>query len=68
VEEGDDGSLKLGSTTGVDGSRGECLPDNALADVGGDEERDTRSQSVAFLEELVQQNDDQSGDNELQNQ
>ena len=32
VEEGDDGALELGAVAGVDGGRGEALPDDRLAD------------------------------------
>jgi hypothetical protein len=68
VEERDDGALEFGSTTGVDGGRGESLPDNRLADVGGDEEVDTRTETVTLLEELVEKDDDESGDVELENE
>ena len=68
VEEGDDGALEFGSAAGVDGGRREGLPDDALANVGGDEERDTGAQAVALLEELIEENDDETGNNELQNE
>jgi hypothetical protein len=38
VEESNDGSLKLCSTSSVDRSRRECFPDDGLADVGSNEE------------------------------
>ncbi len=38
VEQGDDGALVLGAAAGVDRGRGESLPHDRLADVGGDEE------------------------------
>ena len=68
VEQGDDGTLELGATTSVDGGGGEGLPDNGLANVGSDEERDTRAQTVALLEELIQQNDNETSNNQLDNQ
>lgn len=68
VEQGDDGTLELGATTSVDGGGGEGLPDNGLANVGSDEERDTGAQTVALLEEFIQQNDDETGNNQLDNQ
>ena len=37
VEERDDGTLKLGATSNVDGCGREGLLDDGLADVGGDE-------------------------------
>jgi hypothetical protein len=68
VEQSDDRTLELGATTGVDGSGGECLPNNGLANVGSDEERDTTAQTVALLEKLVQEDDDQTSNNQLDNQ
>jgi hypothetical protein len=65
VEERDDGAFKLGTTASVDGGRRECLPDDRLADVGGDKERDTGAETVTFLKKLVEENDDQCGDDEL---
>jgi len=53
VEEGYDGSLELGSASGVNGRGRKGLPDNSLADVGGDEEGNSRSQSVTLLKELI---------------
>ena len=68
MEKRDDGTLKLGATASVDGGRRERLPDNALANVGSDEKRDTRSQAISLLEKLVQENDNQTSDNELENE
>ena len=56
VEEGNDGPLELGAAAGVDGRRREWLPDNRLADVGRDEQRYARAETVALLEELVELN------------
>ena len=41
MEEGDESTLEFWSTAGVDGGRRESLPYDGLANVGGDEERDT---------------------------
>lgn len=65
VNERDDGTLEFGTTTGVNGAWGESLPYDVFADVGRDKERDTTSQSIALLEELVEQDDDQSSGEEL---
>jgi hypothetical protein len=65
VEQCDDGTFELGSTANVDGGRGKGLPDDGLADVGGDEQVDTGSEAVAFLEEFVEEDDDEGGDDEL---
>ena len=65
VEEGDDGALELGAAPRVDRGGREALPDDGLADVGGDEERNSGSQAVALLQELVEQQDDEPGDEQL---
>jgi hypothetical protein len=68
VEEGDDGSLELRAATGVDRVGGEGLPDDRLADVGGDEEGDTRAETIALGEELVEEHDDERGGDELEDE
>lgn len=68
VEEGDDGTLELRATAGVDGGGGESLPHDGLADVGGNEERDTAAKTVALLQKLIEQNDNHTGNNELEDQ
>ena len=65
VEQRDDSALEFGAAAGVDGGRGECLPDDRLTDVGGDEEGDTGTEAVTFLEELIEENDDECGGDEL---
>lgn len=65
VDQGDESSLELGSSSSVDGGWAESLPDDAFADVGGDEQRDSRSQSVSLLEHFVEDHDEQSGEEEL---
>jgi hypothetical protein len=54
VEEGDDGALELGAAARVDGGGRERLPDDGLADVGGDEQGDARAKSVPLLQQLIQ--------------
>lgn len=68
VEEGNDGTLKLGTTASVDGRRRESLPDDRLADVGRDEQRDTATKTIALLEQLIQQDDNQASNDQLNNQ
>lgn len=46
------------SPTCVDSSWAEGLPDNGFTDVSGDEQRDTRSETVTFLEKFVEQQHD----------
>lgn len=67
VEESDDGSFELGSTSSVHGGWRECLPDNGFANVGGDEERDSGSETISLLEKLVEKKDDETSDDELDN-
>jgi hypothetical protein len=68
VEERNDCTLELWSTAGVDGSWGKCLPHNGLADVGRNEKRDTTSETISLLEELIKKNDDQASNNQLQDE
>jgi len=68
VEEGNDGTLKLGATASVDSVGREALPENRLANVGRDEERDTRAKTVALGEELVEEDDNERGGNKLENE
>lgn len=68
VEESDQGTLELGAVTDVVGGGAEGLPEDGLADVGSDEERNTRSQTVTLLQELIQENNDDTGNNQLEDQ
>lgn len=68
VEEGNDSTLKLGTTASVDGGGGESLPHNGLADVGGNEQRDTAAKTVTLLEELIEEDDNHTGNNELEDE
>lgn len=68
VNKGDDGTLEFRTSASVDGGRRESLPDDRLANVGSDEERNTTAETVALLEELVEENDDQSSGEELENE
>ena len=65
VEESNDCSLELGSTSGVDGGWRKRLPDDGFADVGGDEQGDTGAQAVSFLKEFVQEKNNESGNEKL---
>ena len=55
VEERKHCALKLGPAPGVDDCRGEGFPEDRLADVGRDEERDRRADAVALVQHLVEQ-------------
>jgi hypothetical protein len=68
VEKSDDGTLELGATAGVDGRGREGLPNNRLANVGSNEQRDTAAQTVALLEKLVKQDNHKTSNDQLDNQ
>lgn len=53
------------TSASVDGGRTECLPDDGLTDVRCDEEGDAGSESVTFLEQFVEKEDNEAGDKEL---
>jgi hypothetical protein len=65
VDKADNSTLELRTTASVDGGRRECAPDDRLADVSRDEERDTATKTVALLEELVKENDNDGGSKKL---
>ena len=67
MEGSDDAALKFSSLVSSDGNWGEALPEDRLANVGGDEKRDTRAESITFLEELVKHKDHESSQEELSN-
>ena len=66
VEKSNDSSFELGTSTSVDGGRTEGLPDDGFADVGGDEDGDTRSKTVSLLQEFVESKNNQSGAEKLE--
>ena len=58
VEQGDNGALKLSTLLCSDRNGREALPEDDLTDVGSDEEGDSGAETIAFLEELVKQDHD----------
>ena len=60
VEQGDEGALELGAAAGVDGGRGEALPDDRLADCLNEE-----VDAGSLLEQLVLEEDDEAGHEQL---
>lgn len=56
------------TSASVDSGGAEGLPDDCLTDVGCNEERDTRAQAIALLEQLVQQQDNQTCNKQLKKQ
>jgi len=65
MEKGNDRAFELGTTASVDGSGGEGFPNNVLTDVCGDEEGDTRAKAVSLLEKLVEDDDNHTGKEKL---
>ena len=49
VEQSNDGTLEFSSLVGSDGDGGEALPEDVLANVGSDKERDSRAETVSLL-------------------
>lgn len=66
MEERNDCTLEFRATASVNGRRGESLPDDSLADVGGNEEGDTASKAISLLEKLIEENDNQASNNKLE--
>ena len=65
MEEGNDSTLELGSLVGSDGNGGEASPEDVLADIGCDEQRDTRAETVALLKELIEKDHNDASSEEL---
>lgn len=65
VDKGNESTLELRTTASVNGGGRESLPHDRLADVGGNEQRDTAAETVALLEELVEEDNDQTSDHQL---
>lgn len=59
---------RLRTSASVHSGGAEGLPDNCLTDVGGNEEWDTRAETVALLEELIQQQNNQACHKQLETQ
>lgn len=68
MEESDDSTLEFRSSSSVNGGWRESLPDDALANVGGNEKRDTGTQSVALLEKLIEENNNKTGNDQLEDE
>ncbi len=67
VEQGNDGSLELGSVSSVDGGWAESAPDDVLAHVGGNEEGYSGgTNAVALGEDLVEEEHHHSRHEQLQ--
>ena len=77
MEKCDDGTFKFGNNNTIefavteskviDGDRGEGMPKDELASVGGDEYVDGRVKTVAFRADFIKENDYDAGANKLEN-
>lgn len=56
------------TSASVDGGGAEGLPDDCLTDVSSNEKRNTRAQTIALLQQLIQQQDNQTCNEELREQ
>ena len=65
MEQRDYSAFEFGATTDIDGGRGECFPDYRLTDIGCDEEIDTRAETISFLEQFIEKDNNESCNNEL---
>lgn len=68
MEERNNGTLELWTTSSVDGSWAECPPDDVLANIGGNEERDTRAQSVTLLKQLIEKDHNKTSNDKLEDE
>lgn len=68
MEKRDDGTFEFRTPAGIDGRGGKRFPDDRFADVGSDEKGDAASQPVSLLQQLVEQNDNQTGNHQLNDQ
>ncbi|KAH3674109.1 hypothetical protein OGATHE_002089 [Ogataea polymorpha] len=68
MDKSQNGTFKFCSTSPVDGGWSETSPENLFADIGGHEQRNSRTETVAFLQQLVQKNNHHGSKHKLQNQ
>jgi len=67
LEHSDDGTLELSTTTHVEGHGAKSTPDNRLASVGGDEDRDTAAKTITLLKKLIKAENNDTSKNKLKN-
>ena len=65
MEQCNNGAFEFSPASRIDSGGTECLPDNVLADIGRDKERDSAAQAIALLKQLIQREHDQSRAKEL---
>jgi hypothetical protein len=67
MEGGDDGALELSALVRTDGHGRETLPHDCLANVGGNEERNTGAEAITLLEELIEHEYHEASEEKLSN-
>ena len=65
VDKGDNGTFEFRAASSVDSGWRESLPYNRLANIGRNEERNTASKTIAFLEQFIEKDDNETSDDEL---
>ena len=58
-------TFEFGATTDVDSSGRKCFPHYGLTDVGCDEEIDTRAETISFLKQFIEENNNECCNDEL---
>lgn len=65
MKQSDNGAFEFGSSSSIDRGRTKRFPNNSFANIRGDKQRNTGTQTVTFLQKFVQQQDDQTSHDEL---
>ena len=67
MEESNDSTLEFSSLISSNSNWGERFPEDSLTDVGGDEKRNSRSESISLLKELIKHKYHESSEEKLGN-
>jgi hypothetical protein len=68
VNESQNGALKLRTTAGIDGRWAESFPDDLFAHVCSDEQRYAGTETVALLQQFVEEDHNEACNDELDNE
>ena len=66
MKESDHGAFELSALLGSDGNGWKTSPEDVLANVSCDEERDTTSETIALLQELIKKDNNDTSSEELE--
>lgn len=67
MESGNDSALKFSTLVSADSHRREALPHDGLANVGSDEERNTRAETISLLQKLIEHQYHETSEEKLSN-